>query len=448
VPEYLKKARPVSEDASVRVRATVAEILGAVQREGLSALRRYSAKFDGWEPESFRVSSEEIARAEAELDPELRRHIDFSIEQVRGFAERQHATMSEFEAETLPGVWLGQKHIPIAAVGAYSPGGRYALIASSIMSIAVPKVAGVPRVVAAAPPRPGGGIHPPQLYAMAASGADEILCLGGVQALAALAYGFEGFEPVDFVVGAGNQYVTEGKRQIFGPVGIDLLAGPSEVLVIADETANPELIAIDLLGQAEHGPNSPCWLATTSREVGAAVLHEIDRWLEAWPTAATAGQAWADCGEVILCRDDEEMLEVANRYAAEHIEVHTEDPGWYLERLRNYGSLFLTPHTTVAYGDKAIGTNHILPTGRAGRYTGGLWVGKFLRTVTYQRATPEGSRLVAPAVAAICAAEEMRGHAITAEYRLDPDGTRAKYFREQDAKGVVKTAGEQTGVAS
>jgi sulfopropanediol 3-dehydrogenase len=356
---------------------------------------------------------------------------------VRGFARRQRETLSDFEAETLPGVWLGQRHIPIAAVGAYSPGGRYALIASSIMSIAVPNIAGVPRIVAAAPPRPEGGIHPAQIYAMAASGANEILCIGGVQALAALAYGFDGFEPVDFIVGAGNQYVTEAKRQLFGPVGIDLLAGPSEVMVLADETANPELVAIDLLGQAEHGPNSPCWIATTSREVGAAVLEHIERWLNVWPTAEIARAAWADHGAVVLCRDDDEMLEVANEYAAEHIEVQTEDPSWYLERLQNYGSLFLTADTTVAYGDKAIGTNHILPTGRASRYTGGLWVGKFLKTVTYQRATPDGSRRVAPAVAAICDAEEMRGHAITARYRLDPEGTRAQWLGAPERSGVA-----------
>jgi sulfopropanediol 3-dehydrogenase len=437
VPEYLKQPSQAAHAATATVQATVAEILDAVKREGLAALRRYSAKFDHWSPESFRVPADEIAAAEAELDPELRRHIDFSIEQVRGFALRQRATLSEFEAETLPGVWLGQKHIPIAAVGAYSPGGRYALIASAIMSIAVPKVARVPRIVAAAPPRPEGGIHPAQIYAMAASGADEILCLGGAQALAALAYGFEDFEPVDFIVGAGNQYVTEAKRQLFGPVGIDLLAGPSEVMVLADDTANPELVAIDLLGQAEHGPNSPCWLATTSRELGRAVLEHIERWLAVWPTAEIAGTAWADHGAVVVCRDDVEMLEVADEYAAEHIEVHTQDPSWYLERLQNYGSLFLTADTTVAYGDKAIGTNHILPTGRASRYTGGLWVGKFLKTVTYQRATPEGSRQVAPAVAAICDAEEMRGHAITARYRLDPEGTRAQWLGAPARSGLA-----------
>jgi sulfopropanediol 3-dehydrogenase len=405
VPEFLKQPAPVTDDVAVDVRSVVAEILAAVRNEGVEGIRRYSRRFDDWSPESFRVAQGDIDRAAQEIDGELRGHIDFAIEQVRAFARLQRATLTEFEEETLPGVWLGQKHIPIAAVGAYSPGGRYALIASSIMSVAVPKVAGVERVVAVAPPRPGGGIHPAQLYAMSASGADEILCLGGVQALGALAYGFDGFEPVDFIVGAGNQYVTEAKRQLFGPIGIDLLAGPSERL------------------------------ATTSRELGTAVLEEIDRSMAAWPTAQIAGEAWADHGAVVVCEDDEELLRVADEYAAEHVEVHTREPLWFRDRLRNYGSLFLTPHTTVAYGDKAIGTNHVLPTGRASRYTGGLWVGKFVKTVTYQRATVEGSRLVAPSVAAICDAEEMRGHAITARYRLNPEATRAEVLGDNAAGG-------------
>lgn len=434
MPEFLKQPAPLPDHIAADVRGVVTEILDAVRNEGLDGIRRYSRQFDNWSPESFRLTQAEIDRAAEAIDGELRGHIDFAIEQVRTFARLQRATLTDFEHETLPGVWLGQKHIPIAAVGAYSPGGRYALIASSIMSVAVPKVAGVGRVVAVAPPRPGGGIHPAQLYAMAASGADEILCIGGVQALGALAYGFEGFTPVDFVVGAGNQYVTEAKRELFGSVGIDLLAGPSEILVLADDSANAELVAIDLLGQAEHGPNSPCWLATTSRQLGTEVLKQIDRWLATWPTAEIAGKAWADRGSVVVCEDDDELLRVADEYAAEHVEVHTRDPLWFRARLRNYGSLFLTPHTTVAYGDKAIGTNHILPTGRAARYTGGLWVGKFLKTVTYQRATPEGGRRVAPSVAAICDVEEMQGHAITARYRLDADTTRVQVLGNRPAR--------------
>jgi sulfopropanediol 3-dehydrogenase len=426
MPDYLKRPKPVPDQLATDVRATVAEILRTVEHDGLAGIRRYSDRLDGWNPPTFRVSSEDIARAAGGISEELRNHIDFSIAQISAFARRQRASLSEFETETLPGVWLGQKHIPIDSVGAYSPGGRYPLIASSIMTVAVPKVAGVPRVVAAAPPRPGGGIHPPQLYAMAAAGADEILCLGGAQALAAMAYGFDGFAPVDFIVGAGNPYVTEAKRQLFGVVGIDLLAGPSEVLIIADDSANPELVAIDLLGQAEHGPNSPCWLITTSRELGLAVLEEIGRWLGGWPTAEVAGRAWADCGAVVVCAHDEEMVRVAEEFAAEHVEVHTRKPEWYLEHLKNFGSLFLTPHTTVAYGDKAIGTNHVLPTLKASRYTGGLWVGKFLKTVTYQRATEAGSRRIAPAVSAISEAEGLAGHALTARYRVDPDATRVE----------------------
>jgi sulfopropanediol 3-dehydrogenase len=424
MPDYLKRPTAVPGGLAADVRATVTEILQAVEQEGLAGVRRYSERLDGWNPPTFRVSSDDIERATETIGDELRGHIDFSIAQVSAFARRQRASLSEFEAETLPGVWLGQKHIPVESVGAYSPGGRYPLIASSIMTVAVPKVAGVRRVVAAAPPGVGGGIHPPQLYAMAAAGADEILCLGGAQALAAMAYGFEGFAPIDFIVGAGNPYVTEAKRQLFGVVGIDLLAGPSELLIIADDSANPELVAIDLLGQAEHGPNSPCWLITTSRALATAVLEEIERWLGGWPTAQVAGQAWADCGVVVVCADDEEMLRVAEGYAAEHVEVHTRKPEWYQQHLKNFGSLFLTPHTTVAYGDKAIGTNHVLPTLKASRYTGGLWVGKFLKTVTYQRATEAGSRTVAPAVAAISEAEGLAGHALTARYRLDPDATR------------------------
>ena len=425
MPEYLKQPEPVPDQVGEGVRSTVSEILRAVEREGDAAVRRWSRELDDWDPPSFRVPAEEIRRAEEELPDELRAHIAFAQEQVRNFAALQRRTMTDFEAETLPGVTLGQRHIPIGAVGSYSPGGRYPLIASAIMTVAVPKVAGVPRVVACAPPRRGtGGIHPPQLHAMASSGADEILCLGGVQAFAAMAFGAEDVEPVDFLVGAGNAYVAEAKRQLFGRVGIDLLAGPTEILVIADETADPELVALDLLGQAEHGPTSPCWLVTTSRDLGEAVLRAADAWLERWPTREVTERAWRDLGGVILVADDEEAVRVSDEYAPEHLEVQTRDPDWYLARLTNYGSLFLTSDTTVAYGDKAIGTNHVLPTGRAARYTGGLWVGKFLKTVTYQRATEEGSRGVAPAVVAISDAETMPGHGLTARFRLDPERTR------------------------
>jgi sulfopropanediol 3-dehydrogenase len=419
MPYCLKQPKPTPSTATQETRDTVSEILLDVERDGAAAVRRWSERLDGWNPPSFRVSDDEIARAGAELDDELKGHIAFAQEQVRNFATLQRATLTEFETESLPGVVLGQRNIPVNAVGSYSPGGRYPMLASSIMTVVVPKVAGVRRVVAAAPPRGADGIHPPQLYAMASSGADEILALGGVQAMAAMAYGIDDLEPVDMIVGAGNAYVAEAKRQLFGVVGIDLLAGPTEILVIADDSADPDLVAADLLGQAEHGPNSPAWMLTDSHELGEAVAASVERWLVTdWPTAEIAGQAWRDLGAILVCESPEEMVRVSDEYAPEHVEVHTRNPRWYLERLTNYGSLFLGSHATVAYADKAIGTNHVLPTGRAGRYTGGLWVGKFIKTVTYQHLSEEGSKLVAPAAAAICDAEMMLGHALTARLRL------------------------------
>jgi sulfopropanediol 3-dehydrogenase len=318
-------------------------------------------------------------------------------------------------------VRLGQKWIPVGSVGAYSPGGRYPLIASAVMTVATAKVADVPRVVAAAPPRDERGMHRPQLWAMVESGADDIFCVGGVQALAGMAFGIEDAEPVDMIVGPGNAYVAEAKRQLFGTVGIDLLAGPTEIMVIADDSADPAVLACDLLGQAEHGPTSPAILATTSEEIGRATMAEVDRWLEDWPTADVAGPAWRDFGTVIVCDDDEEMRKVADDIAPEHLEVQTRDPEWFVERLSNYGSLFIGAHPTVAYSDKAIGTNHTLPTRRAARYTGGLWVGKFLKTVTTQRATAEGSLQVAEHSAVVADAELMAGHAISARLRLNPE---------------------------
>ena len=403
MPDYLKQPEPQPEVVTREIRDTVAEILLAVEKEGVAAVRRYSERLDGWNPPSFRVGPEQIAEAEDSLADEHKRHIAFAQEQVRHFAQLQRETLIDFERETLPGVMLGQRHVPVNQVGSYSPGGRYPMLASSIMTVVVPRVAGVKRVVATAPPRKGGlGIHPPQLHAMATSGADEILCLGGVQALAALAYGIEGLEPVDMLVGAGNAYVAEAKRQLFGTVGIDLLAGPTEILVIADDSADPDLVAADLLGQAEHGPTSPAVLVTTSPELGQAAADAVERWLRTWPTADVAGQAWRERGAIVLCDSDEDAVRVADEFAPEHLEVQTRDPDWFAERLTNFGSLFLGEHATVAYGDKAIGTNHVLPTGRAARYTGGLWVGKFLKTVTYQRVTAEGTRIVAPPTIAIC----------------------------------------------
>jgi len=419
MPEYLKRAEPQPESATRELRDTVSEMLLAVERGGVDAVRRYSERLDGWNPDSFRVPAEEVERATASIDDELRTHIDFAREQIVRFAGLQRESMTGFERETLPGVVLGQRHIPVNAVGSYSPGGRYPMLASSLMTVAVPKVAGSARVVACAPPREGGGIHPPQLYAMASAGADEILCFGGVQALAALAYGIDDLEPVDMIVGAGNAYVAEAKRQLFGTVGIDLLAGPTEILVIADDDADPELVAADLLGQAEHGPTSPAALVTTSHEFGEATAAAVEAWLPSWPTADPAAGAWRDFGSIVVCEDDEEVVRVADAFAPEHLEVQTRDPDWFLERLTNYGSLFLGRDATVAYGDKAIGTNHVLPTSGAARYTGGLWVGKFLKTVTYQRVDQRGTQAVAPAAAAICDAEFMQGHAITCRLRLD-----------------------------
>jgi sulfopropanediol 3-dehydrogenase len=413
-------------------------MLARIERNGADAIRAYSRELDGWDPQSFRVSEEDIAAAAGKLSPELKQHIGFAQDQIRRFAERQLETLEDLRVETLPGVVLGHRHIAVNAVGSYVPGGRYPMLASAFMTVLVPKVAGVPRVVACSPPWQGEGIHPAMLYSMATSGADEILCIGGVQALAALALGLEDTPAVDMIVGAGNAYVAEAKRQLFGRVGIDLLAGPTEILVIADAGADPELVAADLLGQAEHGPTSPGVLITTSEELGAATMREVDRLLETWPTAEVAGEAWRRNGVVAVVADREEAVKLADEYAFEHVEVQVDeaDLGYYLDALRNYGSLFLGREATVVYGDKAVGTNHVLPTSGAARYTGGLWVGKFMKTVTYQHLTEEGTRRVAPAAAAIAEAEMMLGHAITAQMRLE--GATAKVAAsatEQPAPG-------------
>jgi sulfopropanediol 3-dehydrogenase len=419
--EYLKHAPLYTAEATAEVRRTVSEMLSSIQREGTDAIRRYSAELDGWDPPSFVVDEPEIAAAADQLDDDLRGHIAFAQRQVRAFATAQRETLRDLEVETLPGVTLGHRHIPVERVGAYVPGGRYPMLASSFMTVIVPKVAGVGHVTACAPPQRGGGVHPAMLYAMASSGADTILALGGVQALAAMAFGIEGLPAVDMIVGAGNAYVAEAKRQLFGEVGIDLLAGPTEIAIIADDGADPTLVAADLLGQAEHGPTSPAVLITPSRELGEAVLSEIDELLATWPTREVAGAAWAAHGQVVVVDDLDAAIALSDEIAPEHLEVQVSEDR--LDRclggLRNYGSLFLGAQATVAYGDKAVGTNHVLPTMRAARYTGGLWVGKFLKTCTYQRLTDEGTRRVAPAVAAISRAERFEGHALTATMRLD-----------------------------
>jgi sulfopropanediol 3-dehydrogenase len=419
--EYLKHAPLYAAQAGADVRRTVSEMLSTIQRDGEDAIRRYSAELDGWDPPSFIVDEAAIAAAGEQLDDELREHIAFAQEQVRGFATAQLETMRDLEIETLPGVTLGHRHIPVRTVGAYVPGGRYPMLASSFMTVIVPKVAGVEHVTACAPPQRGGGVHPAMLYAMATSGADAILALGGVQALAAMAFGIEGLADADMIVGAGNAYVAEAKRQLFGDVGIDLLAGPTEIAIIADGGADPTMVAADLLGQAEHGPTSPAVLITTSRALGDAVLSEVDELLATWPTREVAGAAWEAHGQVAVVQDLDAAMALSDEIAPEHLEVQVSEDrlGDCLAGLRNYGSLFLGREATVAYGDKAVGTNHVLPTMRAARYTGGLWVGKFLKTCTYQRLTEEGTRRIAPAVAAISLAERFEGHALTATMRMD-----------------------------
>jgi sulfopropanediol 3-dehydrogenase len=417
---YLKQAPWHAPAAAAGVRARVSELLLEIERGGERAVRRISAELDDWSPPSFVVDAETIRAAGAAIDETLAGHIAFAQGQVRGFARVQRQTLLELELEPLPGVTLGHRHLPVRAVGAYVPGGRYPMLASAFMTVAVAKVAGVDHVTACAPPRAGRGVDPVMLHAIASSGADSVLCLGGVQALATMAFGLCGVEPVDLIVGPGNAYVAEAKRQLFGTVGVDLLAGPTEIAVIADATADPERVAADLLGQAEHGPTSPALLIATSEALARDVLAAVARLLRTWPTREVAGAAWRDHGSVAVVADDQAAMALADRHAPEHLEVHVADDKLdaYLAGLRCYGALFLGAEATVAYGDKAIGTNHVLPTMGAARFTGGLWVGSFLRTCTYQRLTPAGTRAVGPAVAAISHAEGFAGHARTAELRL------------------------------
>ena len=426
-PRYLKapcSAPRSGPDPAVAER--VSEMLGRIERGGLDAVRAYSRDLDSWDPPSFEVGAAEAERATASLPATLIDSIAFAQAQIQNFAELQRATLTDFEEETLPGVFLGQRQVPVETVGAYCPSGRVPMLACAFMTVLVPKVAGVETVIACSPPR-GGAPHAPTLHAIATSGADRIFALGGVQALAAMAFGLldDRLAPVDMLVGPGNAFVAEAKRQLFGRVGIDLLAGPSEVAVIADETADPELVAADLLAQAEHGPTSPSVLITTSEDLGRAVIAEIDRQLHALDVRAQRGgetprTAWTDHGVVMLAADREHAAALSDEVATEHLEVHTGDDDWYFRRLRNYGSLFLGSRATVAFSDKAIGTNHTLPTGRAARYTGGLSVAKFLKTLTYQRIdSDEGVRIVAPHVAEISRADLMPAHEATATKRLE-----------------------------
>ena len=406
-----------SRAADQAVRETVEAILRDVGERGDSAVREYSERFDRWSPEDFRLSASTVTALVDSVDPAVRRDIEFAQDQIRRFAQAQRAALREVEVETMPGVTLGHKNIPVQSVGCYVPGGRYPMIASAHMSILTAKVAGVPRVAACTPPY-GGRAHAETIGAMALAGADEIYVLGGVQAIAAMGLGTASIAPVDMLVGPGNAYVAEAKRQLFGRVGIDLLAGPTEILVIADETASADMVATDLLGQAEHGPTSPAILVTTSARLGEAVESEIARQLEVLPTADLAGVAWRDYGRIILVEDDAEAVRVADDIASEHVEVLTRNPQYFLDRMTNYGSLFLGPETNVAYGDKVIGTNHILPTRRAARYTGGLWVGKFLKTVTYQRVSPEATVTIGEYCSRLCAIERFWGHKQQADLRV------------------------------
>ena len=421
---YLKrpKEEPVKGSAP-EVKERVSEMLLRIERGGLDAVRAYSRELDGWDPPEFRVSEEEIGRAAEAVDPGLREAIEFGRDNTRRFAEMQLGTLVDFEEEVAPGVVAGQRQVPVGSVGAYQPAGRVPLLASPFMTVAVPKVAGVENVVACVPPGGAGGVFPAMLHSIAVSGADAIYAVGGVQALAAMAFGlFEDLgSPVDMIVGAGNAYVAEAKRQLFGRVGIDLLAGPSEVAVIADASADPELVAADLLGQAEHGPTSPASLVTTSEEFGKAVMGEVERQLGELRTPDVARAAWRDHGTVVVAGGREEAARLSDGLAPEHLEVHTGEDGWYLENLKNYGSLFLGDRSTVAYSDKGMtGTNHVLPTAGAARYTGGLSVAKFTKTLTYQRVTGgEGTRRLAPPVMRFSQTEGLWAHEATARKRLE-----------------------------
>lgn len=413
--EGISEEKASTDDA--KVRQIVESILADIEERGDAAVREYSEKFDSWSPESYRLSAEEIKACYEEVSEQDIADIRFAQEQVRNFAEHQRASLQDVEVETLPGVVLGHKNIPMQSVGCYVPGGKYPLVASAHMSVVTAKVAGVPRVIAAAPPFEGRP-SPAIVVAMDMAGADEIYVMGGVQAVGAMAIGTETIAPVDFIVGPGNAFVAEAKRQLFGRVGIDLFAGPTETLVIADETVDGELCAADLLGQAEHGPNSPAVLLTNSETLAAETVKEIERQLTILPTAEIAGAAWRDYGQVIVCDTYDEMVEAADDIASEHVQVMTKDPNYFLNNMTNYGALFLGPETNVSYGDKVIGTNHTLPTKKAARYTGGLWVGKFIKTCTYQRVTEEASVVVGEYCSRLCAIEGFMGHKEQADIRL------------------------------
>jgi len=424
--KYLKrsKAADVRANDDAKVRATVESIIKDIETRGDIAVKEYSQKFDQWDPADFRLSQAEIEVARKKLSAREIEDIEFAQKQIRNFAQIQRESMKDVEVETLPGVILGHKHIPIDAVGCYIPGGKYPLLASAHMSVLTAKVAGVPRVVATAPPYQGQP-HPAIVTAMAMAGADEILVLGGIQAVVAMAIGTQSIGAVDMLVGPGNMFVAEAKRQLFGRVGIDLFAGPTETLVIADESVDAELCAVDLLGQAEHGPTSPAILLTTSEKLAKETLVEIERQLKILPTAEIAAKSWADYGEVIVCDTEQEVLTKANELAFEHVQVMTKNPDYFLENMTNYGALFLGPRTNVSFGDKVIGTNHTLPTNRNARFTGGLWVGKFIKTCTYQKVlTDQASAMIGEYCSRLCHMENFSGHGEQANIRVRRYGNR------------------------
>ncbi len=417
---HLKTAKSAEErgEDDAKVRAIVETTLAEIEAQGDAKVRELSVKFDQLDRESYRLTQAEIEQAMSEVSERDLEDIKFAQTQIRNFAQHQRDSMKDVEVETMPGVILGHKNIPVNSVGCYVPGGKFPMVASAHMSVLTAKVAGVKRVVAAAPPYQGKP-HPAIVTAMHLAGADEILVLGGMQAVGAMALGTETIDPVDMLVGPGNAFVAEAKRQLYGRVGIDLFAGPTETMVIADDTVDGELCATDLLGQAEHGYNSPAVLLTNSEQLAKDTMSEIERLLAILPTAETAGKSWEDYGEVIVCDTYEEMLEQADFYASEHVQVMTDRDDWFLDNMTSYGALFLGPRTNVSYGDKVIGTNHTLPTKKAGRYTGGLWVGKFIKTHTYQRiTTDEASALVGEYCSRLCALEHFAGHGEQANIRV------------------------------
>src|ERR1700722_9718325 len=420
MPRHLKRGMDASaiKEADAKVRETVEHILADIEARKDVAVRDLSEKFDKWSPPSFKLTPAEVERAIGQVKKRDLDDIKFAQAQVRNFARKQKETMRDLDVETLPGVLLGHRHVPVNSIGCYVPGGRYPMVASAHMSIVTARVAGVKHIIACAPPFQGGP-HPAIVAAMHFGGADEIFVLGGVQAVAAMALGTETIAPVDMIVGPGNAYVAEAKRQLFGRVGIDLLAGPTETLIIADDSCDAEMAAVDLIGQAEHGPGSPAVLLTNSPKLADEVPAAIEKLLAWLPTADVARIAWQNCGEIILCDTLEELVQEGDRIASEHVQVLTRDPDYFLQRLTNFGALFLGARTNVSYGDKVIGTNHTLPTMKAARYTGGLWVGKFIKTCTYQRVlTDEAAALVGEYCSRLCELEGFAGHKEQADLRV------------------------------